>query len=237
MYVMTMKEFIQDTIKRLTTDGHLTMEEINLIRKKSGYLPLEIPKAVVESLADICRETRYPAIRYDREVERRIKQGPIHAPQCMVEDYPEIFVDPECLPACKELWEKNIYTYTTSEPADGDGGAWIEIETIALEDDNMCYLVEAIAEVEGAMILHSPHPGHIRIFVKGDNGEEKRDRLLDVAERLQMQDVRPGVAYEEVPALAEFGLIVSDCRVYNSEFDHAKHLAFEEYMKTIKGQL
>ena len=57
------------------------------------------------------------------------------SPQEVVEKNPRKYIIEECIPACKELWSKNIYTFMVSDHLN-DGECWIELDADALSDDN-----------------------------------------------------------------------------------------------------
>ena len=52
-----------------------------------------------------------------------------------VEKSPRTFIIEECVPACKELWKKNIYTFMVSDHIN-EGVCWIEIIWDNLSDEN-----------------------------------------------------------------------------------------------------
>lgn len=104
-----------------------------------------------------------------------------------VEANPEKFIMPECLPACKVLWEKNIYTYMVSDSVDFE--AWIELEARALSPENLEYLLSL--ESQGVHIVKGYHSGTIQFGV-GCFGEKAQRLLLDIANGFKMQDVQKG---------------------------------------------
>ena len=95
-----------------------------------------------------------------------------------VEQNPERFIMPECLPACKVLWDKNIYTYMVSDSYDSE--AWIELEMRALSQENLEYLLSL--ENKGVHLNHGYHYGTIQFGV-GCFGEKAQQLLLEIANK------------------------------------------------------
>lgn len=57
------------------------------------------------------------------------------SPQEEVEKNPTQYIIQECLPACQELWKKNIYTFMVSDHLN-EGTCWIEIIVDSLSEEN-----------------------------------------------------------------------------------------------------
>lgn len=102
-----------------------------------------------------------------------------------VKENPEEYIIPDCLEACKILWDKGIRTAQCSNLEDLDS-RWIEIDTVGLSQENSTILYNNInAHVEGFYIggmTHNP-----RISVNG-TGEEASKRLCELANMLSLQD-------------------------------------------------
>lgn len=107
-----------------------------------------------------------------------------------VERNPRKYIIEECLPACQELWEKNIYTFMVSDHLN-EGVCWIEVDLDSLSDENkdiyMC-----LSEEEA--IKFSYHRGCVNFGVSCV-GREGQLKLLELAKKFQMQDVQKGLAY------------------------------------------
>lgn len=112
------------------------------------------------------------------------------SPQEMVEQNPTRFIIQECLPACLELWKKNIYTFMVSDHLN-EGECWIEVAADSLSDENMdVYMNFSPDEV----VKFSYHPGGINFGVNCVGVEGQR-KLLALAKEFHMQDVPEGLAY------------------------------------------
>lgn len=112
------------------------------------------------------------------------------SPQEEVEANPEQYIIQECLPACQELWRKNIYTFMVSDHLN-EGMCWIEIIADSLSKENMdIYLNMSDSEA----MRFSYHKGTVNFGVPcvGSEGQQK---LLELAKRFHMQDVPENQAY------------------------------------------
>lgn len=111
-----------------------------------------------------------------------------------VEKNPRTFIIEECIPACKELWKKNIYTFMVSDHVN-EGVCWIEVFADNLSDENK----EIFTQLEGEDIIKfSYHPGCISFGVNSV-GAHAQERLLELAQKFQMQDVPYREAYITLP--------------------------------------
>lgn len=112
------------------------------------------------------------------------------SPQEEVEKNPTQFIIQECLPACQELWSKNIYTFMVSDHLNEEI-CWIEIIADSLSEENKdIYL----AMTDDEAVKFSYHRGTINFGVRCV-GKEGQRRLLELAKRFQMQDVPKYLAY------------------------------------------
>lgn len=112
------------------------------------------------------------------------------SPQELVETNPRRFIIEECIPACQELWSKNIYTFMVSDHLN-EGQCWIEIIVDGLSDENK----EVFMNLSGDdVIKFSYHRGTINFGVKLV-GKEGQSRLLELAQQFQMQDVPINQSY------------------------------------------
>lgn len=112
------------------------------------------------------------------------------SPQEEVEKNPRRYIIEECVPACQELWRKNVYTYMVSDHSN-KGCCWIEVIEDSLSDENK----QIFSQLEGeGVIKFSYHDGCVNFGIKnvGLLGQEK---LLELANQFQMQDVPYGQAY------------------------------------------
>ena len=175
-----------------------TLEERNAERAKYGMLP------ITDKYNPVC-----------------------HAHQEDVELEPERFVVPECIPACKELWSKNVYTFMVSDELNMQHGeTWIEIVNSVLSAQNLAIL-KSLEDDNEVRIFHY-HEGCTSIAVHCV-GLEAQQKLLEIAKRFEKQDV-PGeyVAYFEYvegyqPKDDE---VIDGDRVYISPFHLEKHRSY-----------
>lgn len=112
------------------------------------------------------------------------------SPQEEVEKNPQQYIIQECLPACQELWSKNIYTFMVSDHLN-EGMCWIEVVEDSLSEENKKIYLELSDE---DTIKFSYHDGTINFGVRFV-GEYGQRRLLELAQKFQMQDVPLGQAY------------------------------------------
>lgn len=78
-----------------------------------------------------------------------------HSPMEVVEQNPKAFIIEECIPACKELWKKNVYTFMVSDYLN-EGECWIEVAIDNLSDENK----EILIQMSGPNIRKMAyHPG------------------------------------------------------------------------------
>lgn len=111
-----------------------------------------------------------------------------------VEKNPRTFIIEECVPACQELWKKNIYTFMVSDHLN-EGVCWIEVILDNLSDENK----EIFTQLEGEDIIKfSYHKGCVNFGVKCV-GIQAQEKLLELAQKFQMQDVPHGEAYITLP--------------------------------------
>lgn len=107
-----------------------------------------------------------------------------------VEMNPRTYIIEECIPACEELWRKNIYTYMVSNHLN-EGVCWIEVYFDNLSDENK----DIFNTLEGEDITKfSYHQGCVNFGVKCV-GEKAQRRLLELAKQFKMQDVPYKDAY------------------------------------------
>ena len=111
-------------------------------------------------------------------------------PMEVVEKNPQRFIIQECIPACQELWRKNIYTFMASNYLD-TSECWIEVDEDALSDENR----EVYDALEGEDIIKfSFHSGCLNFGVR-HIGKLGQERLLELDQKFKMQDVQQHLAY------------------------------------------
>lgn len=187
-----------DAIRRFLEKPAPTLEERNAERAKYGILP------VTDKYKPVCR-----------------------ADQEYVEMEPERFIVPECIPACKELWAKNIYTFMVSDDSNMQfGETWIEIADQVLSAQNL-EILRSLEGDEKVEIFHY-HKGCTNFAVRCV-GLEAQQKLLEIAKRFKMQDV-PGdhVAYFDYTEgyQPEGDEVIDGDRVYISPFHLEKHRTY-----------
>jgi len=127
----------------------------------------------------------------------------VGSPQEEVEANPRQFIIEECIPACLELWSKNIYTFMVSDH-ENKGQCWIEVIADNLSEENRDIFMSLSGD---DVIKFSYHKGTINFGVKlvGKKGQE---RLLELAKQFKMQDVPLNQAYI---SLQDFLINYCDC--------------------------
>lgn len=109
-------------------------------------------------------------------------EGAPRVSQEEVETFPEKWIIKECIPACRILWDKNIYTFMCSDYVNSD--AWIELAIDSLSPENLAVLEEIKQEYN----TYQYHYGCINIEVNG-MGRKAMEELIKIANRFAMQDV------------------------------------------------
>ncbi len=106
-------------------------------------------------------------------------------PTEFVKANPEEYIIPDCLEACKILWEKGIDT-TQCSNYDDHGIRYVEIDIATLSKENSSFFYEQFNNnVVGFSIggmTHNP-----RIYVDCE-GEEAKTRLCELAQMFSLQD-------------------------------------------------
>lgn len=142
-------------------------------------------------------EKRMEREKYKREVLEKgflpVNDGyneTMHTSMEYVEANPREFIIEECVPACCELWNKNIYTFMVSDHLN-EGVCWIEVISKNLSDENK----EIFNSLEGEdVVKFSYHKGCVNFGIN-TVGERGQKRLLELAQNFKMQDVPYGEAY------------------------------------------
>ena len=116
------------------------------------------------------------------------------SPMEMVEQNPQIYIMEECIPACEELWKKNVYTFMVSDYLN-EGECWIEVVIDNLSDENK----EILFQLSESDIRRRDYHRGCMIFGVNKVGKEGQERLLELAQKFQMQDVPYGEAYYTLP--------------------------------------
>ena len=152
------------------------------------------------------------------------------SPMEEVEKNPKRFIIEECIPACQILWDKNIYTFMVSDYLN-EGETWIEVPLDALSEENKNVILSLSGE---DIIKFSYHKGCINFGVNYV-GKKAQDRLIEIANMFEMQDVQKGLAYITIP---EFLMNYCNCYdevdnpdYYPMELSFANGVSLEELKK------
>lgn len=194
-------EELMERINRIGNGKKVTLEEVNAKRVAKGLLPLS-----------------------------KLKISASHASQEDVESDPESFIDPECLPACKDLWDKNIYTFMVSDELETN--SWIEFPIEALSYNNRIIMLDLVAQ--GKATLTCYHERCVRMDASA-TGAKGRDELLAMTAQFEMQDVKENLAYKVVQEgyQAKSGEVIAEyageIRAFFSEFHYKKHRNYLEW--------
>lgn len=138
----------------------------------------------------------------------------INVYQDVVELDPERYIIKECIPACKILWDKNIYTFMCSDYE--NESAWIEIDLDNLSEDNLSIL-EDIKEKHDTFSYHS---GCINLAANGF-GKKAMEELVTIANKFVMQDV------PKKSATISLEKLLFDCGCYK-RYKNPNYVPFEE---------
>ena len=133
-----------------------------------------------------------------------------------VEKNPRRFIIEECVPACQELWKKNIYTFMASDHLN-EGVCWIEVIADDLSEENKKIYIELFGE---DVVKFSYHKGCLNFGVESV-GKRGQNRLLELAKEFKMQDVPHERAYLSIE---EFLIFYCGCydEVPNPEYREMK---------------
>ena len=115
-----------------------------------------------------------------------------HDSQENVEKNPKQYIIEECIPACQELWSKNIYTFMVSDHLN-EGQCWIELFDYVLSDENK----EIYENLSGYDIIKFNYHRGCVCFGVSCVGIEGQQKLLQLAKQFKMQDVPEKLAYIE----------------------------------------
>jgi hypothetical protein len=114
----------------------------------------------------------------------------------IVMNNPEEYIIPECLPACKELWAKNIFTYMVSNY--DNVSFYIQISPTHLSEENMAIMYKEIKENPDSYgftynkLLSIATPRNIR--EKGIFDKDAADKLVLLTDPFVIQDT---LGYED----------------------------------------
>ena len=136
-----------------------------------------------------------------------------------VEQNPKQFIIEECLPACQELWSKNIYTFMASDHLN-EGKCWIEIKFDNLSDENKDIFKQLAGD---DVIKFAYHAGCVNFGVK-HVGKKGQQRLLELAKQFKMQDVPKD---EGQSWLTEKEFLMDYCGCYD-EYDNPNYRPMAE---------
>lgn len=135
--------------------------------------------------------------RFEKENAERIARGILPVPEGyesvgptpvkLVKANPERYIVPECLPACKELWSKNIDTFMVCDLLDLETGwAWICLEDILLSARNKEILASLEQIPDVTLYTDNYYDNTVYIMVHYV-GQAAQDALLSIAKRFEMQ--------------------------------------------------
>ena len=113
-----------------------------------------------------------------------------HSTQEEVEQNPKKYIIEECIPACQELWKRNIYTFMVSDHLN-ENVSWIEVIFDSLSEENKKILQDLSGD---DVIKFSYHKGCANFGVN-KVGKEGQERLKAIAQKFKMQDVPANLAY------------------------------------------
>ena len=134
------------------------------------------------------------------------------SPQEVVESNPRKFIIEECIPACQELWSKNIYTFMASDHLN-EGVCWIEIVFDSLSDENKDIYMNLTGDNLTKFIYHK---GCVNFGVN-HVGIEGQQELLELAKKFRMQDVPKNQAW-----ISEEEFLMNYCGCYD-EYDNPNY--------------
>lgn len=146
-------------------------------------------------------------------------EGASRVDQQSVEAEPRRWIIEECIPACKILWDKNIYTFMCSDGLDRN--AWIELELENLSAENKGILEQIKKEYE----CYQYHSGCINIAVSG-KGAKASQELIKIANRFVMQDVPAKYA-----TISRDNLLIK-CGCYK-EIPNPKYVSLEKQLENM----
>lgn len=141
-----------------------------------------------------------------------------HANQEDVETTPERFIMTECIPACRELWKKNIYTFMVSNYTD-DSIIWVEIYS-ELSEENKKYL-NSLKNKQ--ITLNVFHEGCYQIGIN-HIGNYASELLELICKGFSMQEVPKNIAYIDE---RDF-LILCGCY---KEIDNPKYYEMKDFFE------
>lgn len=108
-------------------------------------------------------------------------------PVAMVMEQPEKYIIPECLDACRILWEKGIDTVQCGNYEDPiENGFWIEIDGNCLSNENGQIFNQLVNGKGGAFYEEGTHSMNIRV----PRSLDAKERLSVIASLFQLQDTK-----------------------------------------------
>lgn len=162
--------------------------------------------------------------------------GGDYLPMEIVSLEPEKYVINECLDACKVLWGKNIYTYSTSDYNDNYSSITILVDNLSIENmDIITNYINSGVDNYGVKIIRR---GNCLDFKIDAIGEYARIALLNIAGMFTIQDVPEKIAYIAVDNVEKDyawylenlkpGYVVDgdSNRIYINQFHYYKHMRY-----------
>lgn len=111
-----------------------------------------------------------------------------------LENNPKKFIIEECILACQELWDKNIFIDGTSNYDSDESGCWIDIKEAALSEENR----KIIGQLLGCERIELYKDEYIFRLKSNSVGLKGKEDLLNLAQQLINQDVQENFSYISV---------------------------------------
>ena len=154
----------------------------------------------LKAFEDRIRKSNPEALRAELNAERKrngclplpdIYCSTFHVDQEIVEETPERFIVPECIPACKELWRKNIHTFMVCDNLDHSGKvltSWIEVADEQLSEENLRILRSFEGRKNVRIFHYHPKCTNFEVPFVGTKAQEE---LLKLAKEFVQQEPLP----------------------------------------------
>jgi hypothetical protein len=138
-----------------------------------------------------------------------------------VERNPKEYVIPECLDACRILWENNIFTFMCSNNED-QNTTWIALDSLSEENTKNLEQLKKLGVV-------SIYRGAPTLVIK-EEGESARKKLTELVKNFSMQDIPYG--YQKI----EDFLITKGCyKEIQNSIDEVLMPSKDDYEDGVEG--
>ena len=151
-----------------------------------------------------------------------------------VESDPEEYIIPECLEACKILWNKNIFTIMCSNNED-NGNTWIAMHTLSAENQEILNTIK----LENVVVDYC---GATTLLIKKE-GNEAKELLNKYAEMFVIQDIPYGYTSIDEILMDKFSL---KKEIENPNYEYmvpktwddetSEYLAYQDYLDSNKSK-